>query len=83
MQMMPTPIQAQTLWLHAEGRSTAEIAAITGRTLAAITTALTEARRVATASGLRMVVIKPKHTEETGTGLSGARRLAKEAGLLP
>jgi hypothetical protein len=81
--MMPTPIQAQTLWLYTEGRSTAEIAAITGRTPAAITTALTEARRAATAVGLRMVVIRPKSTEETGSGLSGARRLAKEAGLLP
>jgi hypothetical protein len=80
---MITPIQAQTLWLHTEGRSTAQIAAATGRTPAAVTQALTEARRVATAAGLRMVVIKPKDTEETGTGLSGARRLAKEAGLLP
>jgi hypothetical protein len=81
--MIPTPIQAQTLWLHTEGRTTAQIAASTGRTLAAVTQALTEARRVATAAGLRMVVIRPKNIEETGTGLSGARRLAKEAGLLP
>jgi len=81
--MMPTPIQAQTLWLYTEGRSTAEIAASTGRTAAAVTQALTEARRVATAVGLRMVVIRQKALEETGSGLSVARRLAKEAGLLP
>lgn len=80
--MSPTPIQAQTLWLHTEGRSAAEIAAATGRTKAAVTQALTEARRAATAVGLRMVVIKPK-VEQQLTGLSGARRLAKEAGLLP
>jgi len=81
--MMPTPIQAQALWLHTEGRSIGEIAASTGRTPEAVTQALTEARRAATAAGLRMVVIRPKATEETGSGLSGARRLAKEAGLLP
>jgi hypothetical protein len=81
--MMPTPVQAQTLWLYTEGRSTADIAAATGRTPAAVTQALVEARRAATAVGLRMVVIRPKVTEETASGLSGARRLAKEAGLLP
>jgi hypothetical protein len=79
--MSPTPIQAQTLWLHTEGRSTAEIAASTGRTPAAVTQALTEARRVATAAGLRMVVIRPK-VDHTQSGFSAARKLAREAGLL-
>lgn len=83
MSKIPTPIQAQTLWLHTEGRTAAEIARLTGRTPASATQALAEARRVASATGLRMVVIRPKATEETGSGLSVAKRLAKEAGLLP
>lgn len=79
--MIPTPIQAQTLWLHTEGRTAAEIARLTGRTPASATQALAEARRVATACGLRMVVNSVPATNERG--FTGAKELAKEAGLLP
>ena len=78
---MPTPIQAQTLWLNAMGWTAAEIAQRTGRTTISARQALTEARRVATACGLRMVVNEVPLTTELG--FTGAKKLAKEAGLLP
>ena len=79
--MMPTPIQAQTMWLNAMGWTAAEIAQRTGRTAISARQALTEARRVATACGLRMVVNEVPLTTELG--FTGAKKLAKEAGLLP
>lgn len=79
--MMPTPIQAQTLWLNAMGWTAAEIAQRTGRTVVSARQALTEARRVATACGLRIIVNKVPVTNERG--FTGAKELAKEAGLLP
>ena len=78
--MIPTPIQAQTLWLNAMGWTAAEIAQRTGRTAISARQALTEARQVATVCGLRIVVNKLPLTTERG--FTGAKELAKEAGLL-
>jgi len=80
--MMPTPIQAQTLWLHAQGMDVIDICRETGRTASAVHQALTEAKRKATAIGLRYVIIRPKVENPNQSGFSTARQLAKEAGLI-
>lgn len=79
--MTPTPIQAQTLWFHALGMDVMDIASATGRTASSVRQAISEAQRKATASGLRIVVIRPE-VDKTQSGLSAARQLAKEAGLI-
>jgi phage terminase large subunit len=79
--MMPTPIEAQSLWLATTGMDAAAIARATGRTPASVATALSVAQRKATAIGLRMVVIRPWETSKTESGFSALQRLAREAGL--
>lgn len=79
--MMPTPIESQTLWLAITGMDAQAIARATGRTPASVATALSEAQRKATAIGLRMVVIRPRHAATNESGFSALQRLAREAGL--
>ena len=81
--MIPTPIQAQVLWLHALGMDTMDICQALKLSASDVYRHTTEAKRKATAAGLRYVVIRPKVTDANQSGFSTARKLAKEAGLLP
>ena len=82
MSNIPTPIQAQTLWLHALGMDTMDISKALNLSASDVYRHTTDAKRKATAAGLRYVVIRPKVTDATQSGFSAARKLAKEAGLI-
>lgn len=79
---IPTPIQAQIFWLHALGMDTIDICQELKLSASDVYRYTTEAKRKATASGLRYVVVPPRAEDPNQSGFSTARQLAKEAGLL-
>lgn len=80
---IPTPSEAQALWLHATGLCAREIAEAVGRSPATVSTMLTQAKRKAIASGVRIEYTPPVVAISTQeSGFSIARRLAQEAGLI-
>lgn len=80
--MIPTPIQAQVLWLHALGMDTMDISRELKLSASDVYRHTTEAKRKATAVGLRYVMIRPRVEDPNQSGFSTARQLAKEAGLI-
>jgi DNA-binding CsgD family transcriptional regulator len=80
--MIPTPLQAQVLWLYALGMDTIDICEALKLSASDVYRHTTEAKRKATAAGLRYVVIRPRVEEPNQSGFSTARQLAKGAGLI-
>ena len=81
-EMIPTPIQAQVLWLHALGMDTIDICGELKISASDVYRHTTDAKRKATAAGLRYVVIRPRVEDPNQSGFSTARKLAQEAGLI-
>jgi len=79
--MIPTPIQAQVLWLNATGMTTSQIARELGITSGSVSVALTTAKKKAIAAGLRITVTKAETGPASESGFSFLKRLAVEAGI--
>ena len=80
--IIPTPSEAQALWLHATGLCAREIADAVGRSPATVSTMLTAAKRKAIAAGVRIEYAPTVVASTQESGMSIARRLAQEAGLI-
>jgi len=78
---LPTPVQAQTLWLSSIGMDVMDISNATGRPSTAVFGALLEAKRKAALFKLRMVAPKPKTEPAVKLGMKELQALAIEAGM--